>query len=61
MKNLQYLFKPCGCYIQIVLNEQKIHENIPGLVKKSDLHHTYQLKLDNGLRTNVSVYLSLIQ
>ncbi len=43
MKNLEYLIKSGGRYIQIVLSEKEINEIRPRRVKKFDLNQLFSL------------------
>jgi hypothetical protein len=77
MKNLEYLIKPGGLYIQIVLSEKETFEDRPRRIKKADLNqlfslangwtiesiedNLYELKLPSGLESPFSSYLSLIK
>jgi len=77
MKNLEYLIKPGGLYIQIVLSEKETCENRPRRIKKGDLNELfslangwtiesieddlYEIKLPSGLESPISTYLSLIK
>ncbi|CAF3337906.1 unnamed protein product [Rotaria socialis] len=77
IKNLEYLIKPNGLYIQIVYSEKETRDTIPRRVKKSDLielfssQHgwtiesiedtVYESRPDSPLAPSVQAYLSLIR
>jgi hypothetical protein len=41
MKNLEYLIKPGGLYIQLCFSEKEIREGGPRRIKKSDLNELF--------------------
>ncbi len=77
IKNLEYLIKPGGLYIQIVLSEKETSQNGPRRIKKADLNQLFssvngwtiesiednlaEIKHPSGSKSTPSVYLSLIK
>ncbi|CAM4782334.1 unnamed protein product [Rotaria magnacalcarata] len=77
IKNLEYLIKPNGLYIQIVYSEKETHETISRRMKKSDLNELfsskhgwtiesvegtlYESRPDSPMAPSVQAYLSLIR